>query len=1027
MPLSAIEKNAADLIVPLDDIGQVIGEMVAGTPRPKARSELEAVRRTFGERGEVAALAREIDWSRTPLGAVIAWPEELRLIIRTTLDSPFSNAVWWGEDSIQLFNDAWRELLGMTRQPTALGGPARETWAGIWHIVGPIVEQIMASGEPASGENYPMLIDRHGYLEEVYVTFSYTPVRNSNGTVVGLHNMAWETTGYVIAERRMRMLATLSAQVVGAGAPRDACERAAAALSSDPADVPFALFYLFDKNRQRATLAAVAGLEAGSSVAPHLVGVVDDGTGWPLSRVLAAKAGAAGIEVTLDDLAVRFPGLSAPAFSAAGTGRPQSALLLPLSAANDRPPVGVLILALSPHRPFDDGYRSFVDLAVQQVNAGIAEARAKQIERERSAQLTELDRAKTEFFSNVSHEFRTPLALMLAPLEDLLRERDRLPPNTGSAIDVAVRNARRLLRLVDSLLDFSEVESQQRHPSLERTNIGDLTADIVSAFRSAIEAAGLQLRVEIERDLPMVPLNREMWEKIVSNLLSNAFKFTFEGVITIKLRALRLHAELEVSDSGVGIPQNELPNIFKRFHRVRGAKARTVEGSGIGLAIAQDLVQRMGGQIRVRSAENRGSTFTIWMPLKSSMPIEPNVARVEETGSAFATGLATEARRWLSDAADEVPADILEDVFDPRGSLKNPQSTEVARARLLIADDNADMREYLRRLLGEHLDVHLAADGVEALESARRLRPDVIIADVMMPRIDGFELLRQVRGDSKLKHVSFILLTARAGEQAAIEGLLAGADDYIAKPFSPRELVVRITAGIERARVAEALRRSERQDYILKLSDALRPLNDALAVQDATMRILGEHLQADRVIYADVSLDGDSAQIRGNYVRGDIPQWTGNFSLAHFGESGERMKRGETVVIPDLHAIIGMAQTERAAYTDLGACASITVPRIKNGRLSAVFAIHYGKSHQWTNDELFLVQETAERAWTAVERVRAETELQTRNDELERFNSVTVGREMRMIELKNQVNALRKRLGEPPAYAPAAGEENDHA
>ncbi|MBV9488996.1 MAG: PAS domain-containing protein, partial [Verrucomicrobia bacterium] len=807
MPRAAIRAGAADLVVPLADLGQVIAEVVAGTPRPKGRSELEALGHVFGDKGGVAAIAREIDWAQTPLGPVISWPAELRLMARTAMDSACPMGVWWGPELIQIYNDEWRKFLGAAKHPPALGGRARDTWREIWHQIGPMVGRVMTRGEAVGGEDFLILIERHGYPEEVFVTFSYAPIRDAGGTVVGVHTTAWETTKNMVAERRMGALRTLAAQVAGAGTPREACELAAAALASDPADLPFALLYLLDPGRRQATLAGVAGLEEGAAAAPRVLPTTGEGAAWPLARVLADASGHPDGRALLDDLAERFPGLSAPPSCPAGTLPPRAAFLLALRPATDGEPIGVLVAGLSPHRPFDDGYGTFLDLVAQQVDAGLAQAQAKQLERERLKRLAELDRAKTEFFANVSHEFRTPLTLLLAPLDDLLRRREALPAPLAAELDVAARNARRLLTLVNNLLDFSQIEARRQRIALQPVDLCAVTADVVSAFRSAIEAAGLHLRVECDAKLPPVPLNRELWEKVVSNLLSNAFKFTFEGEISVALRALSLHAELVIADTGVGIPAHELPNLFKRFHRVRGARARTAEGSGIGLSIVQDLVSRMGGQLTVRSVENQGTAFTIWMPYKSFRH-SVELAAEPTTTAGIAADLAREASRWLSGRGDE-PDGVAAELLGPPQPMAGSEAGDATNGRLVVVDDNADMRDYLYRLLAPQWQVEPAADGATALDAIRRARPEAVLADVMMPGLDGFELLKRVREDSCLKHTPVVLLTARAGEEAAIEGLRAGADDYVAKPFSPRELTARLRTVVERARGEAALRESE--------------------------------------------------------------------------------------------------------------------------------------------------------------------------------------------------------------------------
>jgi signal transduction histidine kinase/FixJ family two-component response regulator len=539
--------------------------------------------------------------------------------------------------------------------------------------------------------------------------------------------------------------------------------------------------------------------------------------------------------VLLDDLAVRFPGLAHSLGDVCERQPPHVAFLLPLHATRDRHAVGMLAIAVSACQRLDDVYLSFVDLVAQQTCAGIAEAKARQLERERMERLAELDRAKTEFFSNVSHEFRTPLTMMLAPLEEM-RRAPGLAPALCSALDVAARNGKRLIRLVNDLLDFSSIESQRWNPPLQPTDLASLTSDLVSLFRSAIEEAGLTLRLEMADNLPPVPLNRDMWEKIVSNLLSNALKFTFEGEIVVRLHSLRLHAELEISDTGVGIPREELPNVFQRFHRVRGTRARTADGSGIGLSIVHDLVHRMGGQISVRSLIDRGTTFTIWLPLTSRRQAGTEPARAPAADVRLASDLASEASRWLLDASKLVPPDVLEDLVGPPSAEDAALSRE-SKSRLLVVDDNADVRDYLVRLLGRFCQVDLAASGEEGLAQARRSPPDVVVADVMMPGMDGFQLLRALRAEAQLEHMPVILLSARAGEASAVEGLRAGAVDYIAKPFSPRELVARVHGAVTRARAEAALRK--REAYLSAQSQALEAALDDVPLEESLGLLCG--------------------------------------------------------------------------------------------------------------------------------------------------------------------------------------------
>jgi signal transduction histidine kinase/PAS domain-containing protein len=959
MPAAAIATGAADMVVPLDDIGQVIGEIVCGTPQPRMRSELRAINRTFGDAGEIAHLAREIDWCRTPLGCVLGWPAELQLTVRTAIDSPQAMSILWGSDLIQIYNDRWRVFLG-AKHPLALGRPAHETWPEVWtDVLGPIAKGVLTHGEAVAGEDFPIMIDRHGFVEEVFVTFSYSPIRDVQGRVLGVQNTGWETTRNVVAERRTRALHTLAKALADALSRREACERAAAALASAPADLPFALIYLFDETGQQASLAGAAGLEAGCAAAPYTLSmnVRDDGS-WPMSAALAASRSGVLTGFAVDDLDCRFPGLEAPVTAPRRSQRPTRALIIPLGTATRARPLGVLILGLSPHRPQDEAHAHFIDLVVQQVSAGIGDALANELERERLARLAEIDRTKTEFFSNVSHEFRTPLTMMLAPLDELLRQHPSLPEKAAANVVVASRNARRLLRLVNSLLDFSAIDVQGR-PAVAPINLGRLTADIVSAFSGAIKAAGLDCRVAIDMDMPPVPVNVEMWEKIVSNLISNALKFTFEGHISVRLKAIRLHAELEVIDTGVGIPASELPNVFTRFHRVQKSRARTAEGAGIGLAIVKDLVQRLGGQVSVRSEEHSGTTFQVWIPLTSRLE---TIERPDLSGRepALAALLADEAARWLR----------------PNGSLEDDDLVELSaatgpkRGRVLVVDDNADVREHLQRLLGARWEVDVAPDGTLALAQAHRHRPELILADVMMPGMDGFALLRAIREDDALRDTPVILLTAYAGEDSAIKGLKAGADDYVAKPFSARELLARVEGQIELSR--SRLRTREVNAFLVRFSNAARDLTDPQSMMHLACRMVAGQLDTEQV------------------------EWLPIEDCATCEPFASAYERGQSVVVSDTQADPRLSATIRQSLAEDGIGAAVFVPVMAEGRLRGLLRVTQRTSRRWMPEMVALVEGVAGRCWAEVERARSADALR---DALEHESAL-------LMELRRRVRGI---------------------
>ena len=751
-------------------------------PRPGAADEASSLAaHLFAGRGEMAALIRTTDWSHTPLGPIESWPQSLRTAVSICLGSRHPIALWWGPERWMFYNDGYRPMLGERKHPQFLGRPGQECWAEIWDIIGPMMDQVIATGEATWSEDFFLLMRRSGYLEETYYTFSYGPIRDESGRPNGIFNACTESTGRVLADRRMKTLRQLT---VEARTIRDAARRCAEILGQNPRDIPFALIYLMGDQGQDLELAAQAGLEPGTAASPLAMALVDsDAVGWPLARV--AEHGRA--EVILD-LPRRFDCLPTAPWDEPA----MQAMVLPIAHQSAQRPAGVLVLGISPRRAFDDDYRGFFDLVADHVANAVSNARAHEEERARAEKLAELDRAKTAFFSNVSHEFRTPLTLILGPLEDALA--DPMRSLRGASLEAVHRSALRLLRLVNSLLDFSRVEAGRLQSRFEPTDLPVLTGGLAGSFQSLIESAGLRLRVACPPLAEPVYVDRSQWEKIVLNLVSNAFKFTFAGEIAVGLRAVDGVVELSVEDTGTGIPPAELSKVFDRFHRVEGAHGRTFEGTGIGLALVQELVRQHGGTIRVDSVVGKGSTFVVAIPMgRDHLPADRVVS-----GSGLAAGpsgaapFLLEARQW--DLGPGVAG-------DPAAVVPKAPAGPISGARVLVADDNADMREYLVRLLESRWTVEAVSDGRAALDSALLRPPDLVISDVMMPRLDGVGLLRELRANAKTSTIPFVLLSARAGEEAMVSGFETGADDYLVKPFSARELVSRVGTHLEMARL----------------------------------------------------------------------------------------------------------------------------------------------------------------------------------------------------------------------------------
>ncbi|HTQ02607.1 MAG TPA: response regulator, partial [Polyangiaceae bacterium] len=733
--------------------------------------------------GELGALLRAYDFSTTPLGPPASWPRSLKTAVRIMLTSRQPFWLGWGPELTYLYNDPYRSIIG-GKHPHALGRPFREVWREIFDIVGPMAERVLTHDEGIYLEAQLLIMERHGYQEETYYTFSYSPIPGDDGVTAGLICANTDDTQRVVGARQLRTLRELSAQGARARTRREACAWSVEALGSNPQDLPFVLVYLTDATADAPALAAST---PGTSA-------LEDCAGWPWQRVLETQ------KPELVELAGR-PG---PLPTGAWSRPPSVAVVLPLAGSGATGRAGVLVAGLSPVRRFDDAYRGFLDLIAHQLSGNVVNAEAYEQERKRAEALLALDRAKTEFFSNVSHEFRTPLTLMLGPLADTLTQSVALAEPDRARLELAHKNSLRLLKLVNTLLDFSRIESGRVDVSYEPTDLGTFTAELASVFRSAVERAGLALVVDCPPLGEVAFVDREMWEKVVYNLLSNAFKFTFEGEIRVVVRHAEDGAMLAVSDTGTGIPPADLAHVFERFHRVEGARGRSIEGSGIGLALVRELVRLHGGQVGVESALDRGSTFRVHVPLGfGHLPAERIRAPRSLGSTTRSAAYVDEALGWLP---PEEPARE-----STRPDLPQASRADGSRPRILLAEDNADMRQYLTRLLRETYDVEAVGDGRAGLEAIRERPPDLVLTDVMMPGMDGFELLAELRADERLERIPVVMLSARAGESARVEGIRAGADDYLVKPFGARELSARIAARLEVSRLERDLdaRRAE--------------------------------------------------------------------------------------------------------------------------------------------------------------------------------------------------------------------------
>ncbi|HEY0165540.1 MAG TPA: ATP-binding protein [Jatrophihabitans sp.] len=795
--------------------------LAAGAALPdRAHGAAPSAAEVFTGDDETMTLLREHDWAASALGPVRRWPPELRAAVRTVLASKAPMLLWWGPELIQLYNDAFRPFLG-AKHPASIGQPAAESWAEIWSAVGPAAANALA-GNGARDENILLFIRRAGYEEETYWTYSFSPIKADSGQVLGVLAVTNESTHQQVESRQMQTIRELGAlSVTASGSIGNVCEQALQVLARNRASIPFAAVYVLAENG-RATLQASYGVSADGAELPAELPAAD--TSSVLSRVLST-----GI-AELSDPASLAPGV---AFlpSPIGPAVPTSVRVQPVWLSGLADPHAVLVVGTNPYRAIDEAYLRFLDMTARQLGTALSDALAYDAEHRRAEAFAELDQAKTRFFENISHEFRTPLTLMMGPIDALLDDPHvNLPPARRADVASARRAVLRLSRLVDTLLEFARAEADELHAKLELTDLAQLSTDVASMFHSVVEEAGLRLVVDTTAVSDPVAVDPEMITKILLNLLSNAVKFTQQGAIHLRLEEGEDHVLLTVSDTGLGIPAEELLRVFERFHQIPVLGARSREGAGIGLSLVSDLARAHGGEVSVRSELGKGSEFTVRLPRTPG-----GQHRQAVTGGLLrvAPAFIAEAHTWS--ATQGQPAST-EPARQPE-----PTSPAAPAGRILLVEDNIDMRDYLSRLLrADGWQVEAVGSVDEALAASEV--PDLVLSDVMLPNRSGVELVRLMRADPTLMRIPAILLTALAGSESVAEGLRAGADDYIVKPFAAPELLARVRTHYELAKLRDyAFDRAE--EKVANLERALfsnRQIGAAIGILMARLKLTDE-------------------------------------------------------------------------------------------------------------------------------------------------------------------------------------------
>ena len=469
----------------------------------------------------------------------------------------------------------------------------------------------------------------------------------------------------------------------------------------------------------------------------------------------------------------------------------------------------------------------------------------RELERIEGEKLRELDQMKSRFFANISHEFRTPLTLLLGPIEKW-KEKAK-DEDLQRDLGMMQRNARRLLRLINQLLDISKLEARSMKLHASPGNIVTFARGIAQSFQSVAANKRITLKIESESDQIELYFDRDKMEKILSNLLSNAFKFTAQGgevmveISNPKSEISKQTVTVTVSDTGIGILAEEIPHIFDRFYQVDGSQTRDQEGTGIGLALVKELVVVHHGTISVKSEVGKGTEFTIQLPLgrahlkdeEITKPPAEEVVRTTELESSVLSGVTSEGTEDEQESVGDKPI-------------------------VLVVEDNADVRSYIREYLDPSYKVLEARDGDKGVRLAVETIPDLILSDVMMPNMDGYELCRMLKKDEKTSHIPIILLTAKAGTESKLEGLETGADDYLVKPFEAKELLARVKNLIDLRR---KLREKFEKSKVLKPGEIAVTSMDDVFLKNA-MAVVEKHMGDERFTIEQFSHEMNMSRVQ---------------------------------------------------------------------------------------------------------------------------------------------------------------------
>ncbi|RIB14087.1 hypothetical protein C2G38_2196148 [Gigaspora rosea] len=756
--------------------------------------------------------------------------------------------MFMGQDWITIYNEASIPMM-KSKHPHAFIKPAIEIWGHEMPELITDLKRVRESGKGVYGHNKYIEAFRDGYKEEMYLDFALNPIYKLDGTVWvcpvcpasivwGAISITTESTQKVLNKRRLKTLDKLSCQTADVESLENACQIIMKALQNNQ-DIPYALIYLIENNKDPNT--------SFNSLVARLIATT-------FEEVCKEELIHEKLKRHIPDY---FPETHEIIdLSKISDQDYMEAILLPikLTFCNERNLSAVLICGINVLRKLDDKYMEFYKSVLNYVNRILMCGISIEEEKRHAKILADLNHQKDMFFQSISHELKTPLTLIFSPLDELINICSK-DMQMMTYLQIIQRNTRRLFKLINTLLQFSNIESGQLEAHFYETDMAKFTRELAVNFENITR----KLDEFNQNENVKVYIDHDMYETIVFNLCSNAIKHTWNGSISVRLYLDHKNEQkmmvLEVSDTGVGIPKTILPNIFQRFYRVESQSSRSHEGAGIGLAIIKEFVKRHGGDITVTSAVNKGTTFKCWFPTGCKhLPInqiyynnkKSHLISNDQKNSKRRLYL-EENSQWIQNYSSLIQDNKIKKIYNKK-------------YQILVIDDNTDMRNYLSDLLKE-FNVICACDGQDAIQILSKLEklPDLILSDIMMPNMNGYELLDLIRSNIRTQLIPIILLTAKAGEKSSIKGFEKGANDYLKKPFSSKKLISHIHNNIKLSNLYhKILYQQHRQEiikqFLITISEIIYSEHNLIGTLSNIIKVIHNILPCDRIFIISYEL-----------------------------------------------------------------------------------------------------------------------------------------------------------------------------